>query len=143
MKIKKIKKIGLTGGIGSGKSIVSKIFKILGTPVYNSDTVSKKILLNDNYTQEKIISLLGKDIMKNKKIDTKKISEIIFKDKIKLNAINNILHKELEKDFNKWLSQQKEDYIIKESAIIFETKIESKFDKIILVKSKKNTRIKR
>jgi len=139
----KIKKIGLTGGIGSGKSIVSKIFKILGVPIYNSDKASKKILLSNNFTQQKIISLLGKKIIKNKKIDTEKISEIIFKDKAKLHAINSILHKEVKKDYNTWLSKQKEDYIIKESALIFETKIESTFDKIILVKSEKDTRIKR
>ena len=138
-----MKKIGLTGGIGSGKSTVSKVFKLFGIPIYNSDEISKKILLNNKIIQEKIIHVLGEGIIQNDKINTTKISEIIFQDKKKLDAINIILHSEVKKDFNHWLVKQKGSYVIKESAIIFESKIESTFDKIILVKSSENTRIKR
>ena len=138
-----MKKIGLTGGIGSGKSTVSKIFKLFGIPIYNSDEISKKILLNNKIIQEKITHVLGEGIIQNDKVNTTKISEIIFQDKKKLDAINIILHSEVKKDFNHWLVKQKANYIIKESAIIFESKIESTFDKIILVKSNENTRIKR
>ena len=138
-----MKKIGLTGGIGSGKSTVSKIFKLFGIPVYNSDQISKNILLNNKIVQKKIINVLGEEIVQNNKVNTTKISEIIFQNKKKLDAVNTILHDEVKKDFNHWLFKQKGSYIIKESAIIFEAKIESTFDKIILVKSCENTRIKR
>jgi len=144
-----MKKIGLTGGIGAGKSTVSKIFKLLGVPIYNSDEISKKILLNNHAVQKEIVSLLGNDVLINTDssnifpIDTEKVSKIIFNDKKKLYAVNNILHNKVKIDFNNWIIKQKSDYIIKESAIIFESKIESTFDEIIFVKSKKATRINR
>ena len=144
-----MKKIGITGGIGAGKSTVSKVFKLLGVPIYNSDQISKKILLKNHTVQKEIVSVLGDDILiKNKSIDvfsidTKKVSKIIFNDKEKLYAVNKILHNRVKLDFNNWIVKQKGDYIMKESAIIFESKIESTFDKIIFVKSTKEARIKR
>ena len=138
-----MKQIGLTGGIGAGKSTVSKIFNCLGIPVYNSDLKSKKILLSNHLITKKIISILGKSILNSNKIDFKKMSKIIFSDKIKLDAINKILHHEVKKDYENWIKKQKGLYIIKESAIIFESKIESNFDKIIFVKSSQKTRINR
>ena len=138
-----MKQIGLTGGIGAGKSTVSKIFNCLGIPVYNSDLQSKKILLGNHLITKKIISILGKSILNSNKIDFKKMSKIIFSDKIKLEAINKILHHEVKKDYENWIKKQKGLYIIKESAIIFESKIESNLDKIIFVKSSQKIRINR
>tara|TARA_Y100001934_G_C12224911_1_gene712522 strand:- start:314 stop:895 length:582 start_codon:yes stop_codon:yes gene_type:complete len=138
-----MKQIGLTGGIGAGKSTVSKIFNCLGIPVYNSDLKSKKILLSNHLITKKIISILGKSILTSNKIDFKKMSKVIFANKIKLQAINKILHHEVKKDYENWIKKQKGLYIIKESAIIFESKIESNFDKIIFVKSSQKTRINR
>tara|TARA_Y100001933_G_scaffold259018_1_gene308079 strand:+ start:483 stop:1064 length:582 start_codon:yes stop_codon:yes gene_type:complete len=138
-----MKQIGLTGGIGAGKSTVSKIFNCLGIPVYNSDLKSKKILLSNQLITKKIISILGKSILTSNKIDFKKMSKVIFANKIKLQAINKILHHEVKKDYENWIKKQKGLYIIKESAIIFESKIESNFDKIIFVKSSQKTRINR
>ena len=138
-----MKQIGLTGGIGAGKSTVSKIFNCLGIPVYNSDLKSKKILLSNHLITKKIISILGKSILTSNKIDFKKMSKVIFANKIKLQAINKILHHEVKKDYESWIKKQKGLYIIKESAIIFESKIESNFDKIIFVKSSQKTRINR
>ena len=138
-----MKQIGLTGGIGAGKSTVSQIFNCLGIPVYNSDLKSKKILLSNQLITKKIISILGKSILTSNKIDFKKMSKVIFANKIKLQAINKILHHEVKKDYENWIKKQKGLYIIKESAIIFESKIESNFDKIIFVKSSQKTRINR
>ena len=138
-----MKQIGLTGGIGAGKSTVSQIFNYLGIPVYNSDLKSKKILLSNHLITKKIISILGKSILTSNKIDFKKMSKVIFSNKIKLQAINKILHHEVKKDYENWIKKQKGLYIIKESAIIFESKIESNFDKIIFVKSSQKTRINR
>ena len=138
-----MKQIGLTGGIGAGKSTVSKIFNCLGIPVYNSDLNSKKIILSNHLITKKIISILGTSILTSNKIDFKKMSKVIFANKIKLQAINKILHHEVKKDYENWIKKQKGLYIIKESAIIFESKIESNFDKIIFVKSSQKTRINR
>ena len=126
-----MKKIGLTGGIGSGKSSISQIFKSLGVAVYNSDQISKNILLKNSEIRKKIIYLFGEKILTNKKIDTKKISQIIFNDKEKLKSMNSIMHPAIKNHFKNWLKQQKGNYIIKESAIIFETKIEENLDQII------------
>jgi dephospho-CoA kinase len=136
-------KIGLTGGIGSGKSTISAIFQSLGVGVYNSDTISKQLLLQNTEIQKTIIDLFEGKILTNRKIDTKKISQIIFNDKEKLKSMNSIIHPAIKKHFTNWLEKQKGDYIIKESAIIFETKIEQNFDQIILVKAPINIKIDR
>lgn len=138
-----MKKIGLTGGIGAGKSTVSKIFDYLGVPVYNSDLVSKNILLHNNDVSKKIILILGQSILTYNKIDLKKISKIIFNNKEKLNKINEILHNEVKIDYQNWIKKQQSKYIVKESAIIYESKIDTTFDKIIFVKCSQKTRIQR
>ena len=141
--MKKPYKIGLTGGIGSGKTTIAEIFKSIGIPVFNSDTYGKLLLKNDTSIIHKIINIFGEKILTNKKIDTKKISQIIFNDKEKLKSMNSIIHPIIKNHFKHWLEKQKGDYVIKESAIIFETKIEKNFDQIILVKAPKNVKIDR
>ena len=141
--LKKPYKIGLTGGIGSGKTTISQIFKSIGIPVFNSDTYGKLLLKNDTNIIRKIINIFGKKILTNEKIDTKKISQIIFNDKEELKAVNSIIHPVIKNHFKNWLEKQKGDYVIKESAIIFETKIEKNFDQIVLVKATRNIKIDR
>ena len=87
-----MKKIGLTGGIGTGKTIVSKIFKILGSPVYNSDEVAKQILLNNKYVKNEINKYFGKSVVIKGKINKKKLADKIFESEINLNFINSLIH---------------------------------------------------
>ena len=138
-----MKKIGLTGGIGSGKTTISKVFKILGIPVYNSDEVAKSILSENELVKKQIIKNFGKQILTEKKIDNKKISKIIFNQKEKLNFINSIIHPLVKSDFNTWCKKQKSKYIIKESAIIYKSLSDKELDYVIFAKTPLKTRIKR
>lgn len=136
-------KIGLTGGIGSGKTTVSKIFHSLGVPIFNSDECGKQLLLENGEVIKNVIKIFGKKIIKKKKIDIQKLSEIIFSNKKNLESINHIIHPQVGVEFNKWLAQHNNNYIIKESALLFESKTHHLLDKIILVKAPIKMRIKR
>ena len=136
-------KIGITGGIGSGKTTVTKILKTLGVPIFNSDEYGKKLLTSNEIVIRKIIENFGKDIISKNKIDTQKLGKIVFSNKKKLELLNNIIHPQVFLAFNNWLLQQKTKYIIKESAILFESNIYKRLDKIILIKAPVSLRIKR
>jgi len=138
-----MKKIGLTGGIGCGKTTISKIFQIIGTPIYNSDEAAKKILNQNISVKEKIINHFGIKVLTNSKLDNKKIANIIFKQKEKLKIINSIIHPLVKKDFTNWREKQKAMYIIKESALIFNSNAHKELDHVIFVKSPLELRIKR
>ena len=138
-----MKVVGLTGGIGSGKSTVLNLFKKLGVSVYSADK-SAKYLIN---TDENIIKLIkdsfGSNIYYHNTLDSKLLSKIVFNDTQKLNILNSIVHPAVEKDFQAFLSNVEGCYVVKEAAIIFEIGSENKYDSIILVKSPIEDRIKR
>lgn len=135
--------VGLTGGIGSGKSTVAKLFLQLGIPVYNSDDVAKELMNNSNSLQSKIIGLLGKDAILGGQINRSFIAEKVFGNKKMLEHLNAIVHPEVKNHFSKWLKNQNSKYIIKESALIFENNMQNQFDFIIVVLSDTTERIKR
>lgn len=137
-----MKTVGLTGGIGSGKSIVLKIFSSLGVPSYIADERSKSLLNSNSSLKEKLISTFGA-IYVDDKIDRQAFADIIFNDKKKLEKSNNIIHPFVQTDFEEWLKFQKSPYIIKETAILFEIGGHVYFDKNILVSAPKELRIKR
>ena len=138
-----MKKIGLTGGIGCGKTTISKIFQIIGTPIYNSDEAAKKILNQNTSVKQKIKNHFGIKVLTNNKLDNKKIANIIFKQKEKLKIINSIIHPLVKEDFTNWCEKQKAMYIIKESALIFNSNAYKELDHVIFVKSPLELRIKR
>ena len=127
------KVIGLTGGIGSGKTTVSKMFEALGVPVYNSDSEAKKIML----LPETIVLLknnFGSDFFEKDILNRKKLADLVFKNPEKLNELNAVVHPFVKKDFIIWLKKnENEKFVIKESAILFESKTNSNCDKIITV----------
>ncbi|MBC7438895.1 MAG: dephospho-CoA kinase [Flavobacterium sp.] len=127
------KVIGLTGGIGSGKTTVSKMFEALGVPVYNSDSEAKKIML----LPETIVLLksnFGNDFFENDILNRKKLADLVFKNPEKLKELNSIVHPFVKKDFIVWLKKnENEKFVIKESAILFESKTNINCDKIITV----------
>ena len=135
--------VGLTGGIGSGKSTVAKLFLQLGIPVYNSDDVAKELMNNSNSLQAKIIELLGNDAIYGGQINRSFIAEKVFGNKKMLENLNAIVHPEVKKHFSKWLKNQNSKYVIKESALIFENNMQNQFDFIIVVLSETTERIKR
>jgi len=125
--------IGLTGGIGSGKSTVAKLFEIIGCSVFYSDKVAKEIYF-DALIKPKIISLLGKDAyLSDKEIDKKYISSKIFSNTSLLHQLNNIIHPAVIEKFKLFKELNQGALIIKETALLFEAKLESQVDKIILV----------
>ena len=135
--------VGITGGIGSGKSTVASIFKSLGVPVYNSDIRSKELLNTNSELKNKLIKQFGKDIYTSSGIDRKHFASIIFNDKKLLEISNSIIHPFVKKDFEDWVADQSFQYTIKESAILFETGIYKQLDKVVLVTAPEKLRIKR
>ena len=138
-----MKIIGLTGGIGSGKSTVLELFKILGVKTYSADESAKKLVNTDPYLINLIKSSFGENIYDKGQLNSKKLSDIVFEDKEKLKLLNSIIHPAVAKDFKLFLNSNNEDYIVKEAAIIFETKSENNYDKIIFIQSPLEIRIER
>ena len=135
--------VGLTGGIGSGKTTVAKMFSDLGVPVYIADIEAKKLTNSSKPIQRELIALLGENAYINNVLDRKYVADKIFNDKSLLQAVNNIIHPRVALHFNKWVSKQKSNYVIKEAAILFENGSYKNCDLIILVTAPKAIRIKR
>src|SRR6056300_123906 len=138
-----MKIIGLTGGIGSGKSTVLELFKILGVKTYSADESAKKLVNTDPNLINLIKSSFGNNIYDKGSLNTRKLSKIVFEDTEKLKLLNSIIHPAVAKDFKIFLNSINEDYIVKEAAIIFETKSENNYDKIIFIQSPLEIRIER
>ena len=137
-------KVGLTGGIGSGKSYVANIFSALNIPVYNSDLEAKKLYLRKD-VRELMIANFGKSIyLPTGNIDKIRLAKIIFNDKKALNKINSIIHPLVKEHFNQWIEEQQHAlYIIKEAAILFESGAYKDMHKIIVVTAPLELRIER
>ena len=138
-----MKIIGLTGGIGSGKSTVLKLFKNLGVNTYSADISAKKLINTDQTLINLIKDSFGKNIYKDNILDSRKLSKIVFGNSDKLELLNSIIHPAVALDFKNFIELNNDEYIVKEAAIIFETNSEKQYDKIILVKSPLEIRIER
>ncbi len=138
-------KIGITGGIGSGKTTVAKVFEQLGIPVYNADYWAKAIMNTEPLVKQRLTELFGKDIYDSEgKADRKKIAEIVFKDKNKLNELNSVIHPAVWLHGKNWLRQHADKpYILKEAAILFESGGDKGLDKVITVSAPKELRLQR
>lgn len=136
--------IGLTGGIGSGKTTVAKYFASKGIPVYIADEAAKTIM-NDKKVVQEVQAIFPENvILKNGLLDRNAIRELVFKDKSKLEQLNKIIHPKVKTDFENWLKKHKKaPFIIKEVAILFETNGQQYCDATILVTAPIETRIKR
>jgi len=135
-------KIGLTGGIGSGKTLVATVFELLGFPVFNADDVSKKILLRKS-VKEKIINYFGNSILSEEKIDNGKLASIIFNNLESLVFLQSVLHPLVQESYLNWLEKQNSKVTIKEAAILFESGAYKHVDIVISISSSKELRINR
>lgn len=135
--------LGITGGIGSGKTTVCDMFSSIGVPVYNADIEAKKIMESSEDVKSKICLKFGDKAYVGGNLNKNFISEKIFKDKSLLKEINNIVHPEVYLHFTEWQSSQKSLYVVKEVAILFELKTENQFNFILTVTSPEETRIQR
>lgn len=138
-----MKRIGLTGGIGSGKSTVARVFKLLGVPVYPSDERAKWLMEHDPELKRNIIAAFGSEISPGGQIDRQKLAELVFPDAEKLKQLNALVHPAVALDFEYWCNRQQAAFIIKEAAIIFETGIDRQLDGVIVVAAPDELRIRR
>jgi len=139
-----MKVFGLTGGIGSGKTTVGKVFKILGIAVYNADERAKWLTENSTFIKSELIKNFGEIIFdSNNLLDKIKLASIVFNNENKLKILNSIIHPEVKSDFVEWSKFQKGNYILKESAILFENGLEKELDGVIGVIASEEIRIKR
>ena len=137
--------VGITGGIGSGKSTVCKIFELLGAPVFEADSEAKKLLDTNTLVQSELRKEFGNLVfMANGKVSRKKLAEIVFADKMRLEKMNNIVHPAVYKVFKNWLNSKKHfPYVIHEAAILYESGFHRFMDFTILVSAPREERIKR
>jgi len=135
--------IGLTGGIGSGKTMVAEYFKSLGIPVYIADKEARKLMTSDNI----IIALsneFGKEILENGILNREKLAQLVFNNPKKLQILNSIVHPEVKKHFDNWVEKHKKyPFIVKEAAILFESGSYKYCDTIITVTAPLETRLQR
>jgi dephospho-CoA kinase len=138
-------KVGITGGIGSGKTTVSKLFELLGIPVYYADDASKKLLVTDPEIKKSILSVFGEGVLDEKQyISRKKVALLVFGNESQLEKLNAIMHPAVAVHFDSWLKEQAgKPYILKEAAIMFESGAYQQMDKIITVVAPEELRIAR
>ena len=135
--------VGLTGGIGSGKTTVGAFFKALGIPIYIADVEAKQLMIRSKVIRRKLIALFGEDAYQGKALNRAFIASKIFNDKALLDKMNAIVHPKVGAHFKRWLKKQYAPYVIKEAAIIFEHNKESEYDLIITVTANIEERIRR
>lgn len=136
-------KIGLTGGIGSGKSTAAQIFEVLGIPVYYADIAAKRLMNEDAALRSAITNIFGKEAYTNNSLDRKFIASIVFSDPTKLELLNELVHPATKKDGEEWMHKQTTPYAIHEAALIFEANVSDRLDYVIGVSSPIELRIKR
>ena len=138
-----MKRIGITGGIGAGKSLVAEIIKAMGYPVYNSDERAKELTDSNPKIKEGLIHLFGEEIYQNGTLNKFALAQAIFSDDSLREKVNALIHPIVREDFNLWALAQNNSLVFNESAILFETRSFKNFDAIILVYAPKELRIKR
>ena len=136
-------RVGITGNIGSGKTLVCRIFEHLGISVFDSDSRTKAYYYRQD-VKEKVEQLFGKEIFTNEEIDKKRLAQIAFADAFSLQALNAIMHPLILEEYEKWANaHQTEAYTLFESALLYPCKLTHLFDKIIFVDAPQDLRIKR
>lgn len=139
-----MKRVGITGPIGSGKSYISKEFEKLGIKIFNSDDSAKYLMDNNNELKEKIIKEFGQVYDSNGNIIPGKIKQVVFTNKDRLRKLNEIVHPYVIREYNNFCEKYKDEkYTIAETAILYETKMLKNVDFVILVYTKEKTRIER
>lgn len=138
-----MKIVGLTGGIGSGKTTVSNMFKDLGVPVYIADNEAKNLMSSSKVIKRKLIDLFGPKAYEDNSLNRTYISSKIFNDDTYLQKMNAIIHPKVANHFKLWLQKQTSKYVIKEAAIIFEHNMQSQYDYVITVIANEEDRINR
>jgi dephospho-CoA kinase len=136
-------KIGLTGGIGSGKTTVAQIFEVLAIPVYYADQAARDLMNQDPELKKQIVSAFGEETYKEGKLDRGFLGEMVFADDEKLALLNSFVHPVTFRHASSWMQNQKTPYAVKEAALIFEAGLENFFDFVIGVTAPESLRLER
>lgn len=136
-------KVGITGGIGSGKTVVCQVFETLGIPVFNADAAAKFLMEHDVALIKQIKLLFGEEVYEENKLKREKLAAIIFQNEEKRHALNAVVHPATIEYGEKWMEQQTAPYALKEAAILFESGSHKGLDKIIGVYAPQEIRIQR
>lgn len=136
-------KLGVTGGIGSGKTTVCRVFAVLGIPVFSADAEAKRIQDSDRELQKKINSFAGKDLFTTGRLDRTELARLIFNDKDLLEKVNSVVHPAVFRYFRQWAARQDAPYSVMEAAILFESGASRMMDRIVTVVTPIEERIER
>jgi len=139
-------KAGITGGIGSGKTTVCKMFEKLGIPVYYADDQAKYLMQHEHFLIDQLKKNFGEDVYVNGKLDRKLLAGKVFNDPARLALLNSLVHPAVFRDTERWMEEQKEKkvpYVLKEAALLVETGSYKALDKLIVVTAPLDTRVQR
>lgn len=135
--------VGITGNIGSGKTTVSKVFELIGIPVFYADIYGRKLLEKPSVI-EQLTVLFGNGIVNaDRSVDRSKLASVVFSDRAALDQLNALIHPAVRSGYEKWAMEQTAPYSLMEAAILFETGYAARFDKTIVVAADRQTRIER
>jgi len=139
-----MKVVGITGGIGSGKTTASEIFEVLGVPLYSADDRAKAVYTESLGVRAAVEKLFGKSVYTEQGLDRQALASIVFKDQAKLEQLNAIVHPAVQADFEHWLSEQGgAPYVLKEAAILIEAGTYASCDAVVLVSAPIDVRVER
>lgn len=138
-----MKSIGITGGIGSGKSVVSHFFRILGFPVYDSDSEAKRLMNMHPEIRSSLIGMFGPGVYVGEELNKLFLANHIFGNLLLLQKINEIVHPVVRKDFESWCTRQKTAFVFMESAILLESGFETAVDEVWVVTAPERIRVRR
>ncbi|MBQ7163196.1 MAG: dephospho-CoA kinase [Bacteroidales bacterium] len=138
-----MKTIAVTGGIGSGKSVVTRIFQTLGFPVYDSDQAVKRLYHEDTVLKEALCRDFGNDLYREGRLDTAALAAKVFDDPEQLEQLNALAHPAVARDFLSWCKKQLSDWVVFESAILFQSRLGLSFDVTIAVTAPDDLRLRR
>lgn len=137
-------KLGVTGGIGSGKSVVTKLFALLGVPVYDADSKARFLMENNEALRTSLMALFGVNVYSNHHLNRKFLASQVFENAPKLAQLNGLVHPAVATDFEQWLTlHQQAPMVVKEAAIMFESDTYKSLDKIITVFAPEEIRLQR
>ena len=135
--------VGLTGGIGSGKTTVCRVFSVLGIPVFNSDEQAKLLLQDDPEVKAAVLQLFGSSVYPAGVLDKKALAQLVFNDPKALAGLNAIVHPAVRRAFQEWAESQQAPYVINEAAILVETGAYPSFDRLVTVEAPEDVRLAR
>jgi len=140
---KSVVKLGVTGGIGSGKTSVCRVFNALGIPVFSADQEAKQIMENEDGIIRRINSITGKNLYATGSLNRKELATLIFNDNILLEKVNSLVHPVVIEHFIKWVIEQTSPYVIMEAAILFESGASKFVDRIATIIAPIEERVER